>query len=434
MDTLSIVPDEQATPKPAESRPAKTPVTKVTYHGKAGQVFRLHIMNLLMNIITLGIYSFWGKTRIRRYMTSHMAILNDRFEYTGTGKELFFGWLKAMLIFMPILVLMSIPVVNIIGFIIFFGILSLAMYLALRYRLSRTKWRGIRFNLGGSLKEYFFLSIKRSLINFFTLGWKIPKSDILIWSYIANNMSYGDLKFSYEGDHKRLQKIHLITLSIFIAAFVVGLAPLVGGGIMKGQEMVEKARVKSQSAQTTTQPMADQPIPYSESYSDALPTSSAPATTEGQIQQVSPQAGYEETEYAEDVAAPPRSKPEIDSKMITGVLFFYVGFGAAFIVRMWYHAALWQEKFRGLRLGGIRFKADISGGGLAKLFVTNMLIILFTLGLGKPIAAHRTLRYYASNMRIGGDLQELLAKQDATRQRSGMGDALAADVGFDLGM
>ncbi len=66
--------------------------------------------------------------------------------------------------------------------------------------------------------------------------------------------------------------------------------------------------------------------------------------------------------------------------------------------------------------------------------MTNILIIIFTLGLGKPIAAHRTLRYYASNMRIGGDLQELLAKQDAARAKSGMGDALAADVGFDLGM
>ena len=214
----------------------------------------------------------------------------------------------------------------------------------------------------------------------------------------------------------------MITLSVFILAILV---PITLGGVLKGQELIQKAREKSQSAQTTTQP-----IPYSET----VPTSSAPATTEGQIQQVAPQAGYEETEYSEDVAAPPRSKPEIDSKMITGVLLFYVAFGAAFIARMWYHAALWQEKFRGLRLGGIRFKADVTGGGLAKLFVTNILIVIFTLGLGKPIAAHRTLRYYASNMRIGGDLQDLLAKQDLARQRSGMGDALAADVGFDLGM
>ena len=41
------------------------PVTRMGYHGKHGEIFRLHIMNLLMNIITIGIYSFWGKTRIR---------------------------------------------------------------------------------------------------------------------------------------------------------------------------------------------------------------------------------------------------------------------------------------------------------------------------------------------------------------------------------
>ena len=112
----------------------------------------------------------------------------------------------------------------------------------------------------------------------------------------------------------------------------------------------------------------------------------------------------------------------------------YASLGIAFIARFWYHAALWQEKYRGLRLANLRFKSDVTGKGLAKLFVTNALIIILTLGLGKPIAAQRTLRYYATNMRLGGDLNELIAHQSIEKQKSGMGDALAADVGFDLGL
>jgi uncharacterized membrane protein YjgN (DUF898 family) len=61
-------------------------------------------------------------------------------------------------------------------------------------------------------------------------------------------------------------------------------------------------------------------------------------------------------------------------------------------------------------------------------------LVIFTLGLGKPIAAQRTLRFYVTNMRIGGDLAELIAHQERAKEKSGMGDALAADVGFDLGM
>lgn len=385
-------------PAPAnQPAPAKVPVVTVAYHGKAGQVFRLHIMNLLMNIITLGIYSFWGKTRIRRYMTSHVSISNDRFEYTGTGKELLVGWLKAMVIFLPLLICMSIPGVNILGIFAFLAIFSVALYLALRYRLSRTKWRGIRFRLDGRVKEYFVLSLKRTIINIFTAGFKIPKSDILLWSYVANNMSYGDLKFSYKGDHTRLRKIHLITISIFIVSIVGGFGGFLASGVISGMERVEKAR----TAQTANVPTA--PTEYEE------------------VQPV-----------AQNEFAPKKS--EMEAEFVAAAIMLYLGLGIGFISRLWYKAELWKEKFRGLSLGNIRFKSDITGIGLAKLYIVNIAIIIATLGLGKPIAAHRTLRYFATNMRIGGDLKDMVARQEALLQKSGMGDALAADVGFDLGL
>lgn len=420
MDATNIVPDsqsgDQAVFSSKSAPPAKIPVTQVTYHGKSGQVFRLHLMNLFMNIITIGIYSFWGKTRIRRYMTSHVAILDDRFEYTGTGKELLFGWLKAMLIFMPLIVCMSIPYVKILGFIAFIGIFSIAIYLALRYRLSRTKWRGIRFSLAGSLKEYFVLSLKRTFINIFTLGYKIPKSDILLWSYIANNMSYGDLKFSYQGDASKLRKVHLITMSIFLVTILTcSVGPLVfiaSQEMMKGTQEAGGVKIE----QITTSPNTVTPI-----------------------EKIDPQAGYEESDsyestetYNQDIEV--IKKPKFDGEMIGGIAMIYVGLGIALLSRLWYQAALWQEKFRGLYLGNIRFKADVTGGELAKLLIGNLLIIIFTLGLGRPIAANRTLRYYATHMRIGGDLKAMIARQQTLQQKSGMGDALAADVGFDMGL
>lgn len=397
MDTSHIASDNQLFPS---STPPTVPVTRLSYYGTAGQVFRLHLMNLFMNIITLGIYSFWGKTRIRRYMTSHVAVLNDRFEYTGTGKELLYGALKAMLIFLPLIIVMSIPVVNIFGFIAFFAILSVALYLALRYRLSRTKWRGIRFHLAGSVKEYFFLSLKRTIINIFTLGIKIPKSDIMRWSYIANHMSYGDLKFSYEGDSHKLKRIHLITLSILIVGFVAGFIPLVMAGYN-----AERAKYNVAPIEQTA-------------------NSSIPADQE--VSQIANQN--------EQTVSNRQGNEKADKKMVGGIIGMYLGIGIGLLSRLWYHAALWHEKFRGLRLANLRFKTDVTGKGLLKLYLTNVLIIIFTLGLGKPIAVHRMLRYYVTNMSIGGELKELIAHQESLQQTSGMGDALAADVGFDIGM
>lgn len=401
MDTPNLtLEDTPERPEGNVSTSSKPPVTRMGYHGKHGEIFRLHLMNLLMNIITIGIYSFWGKTRIRRYMTSHITIQKDRFEYTGTGKELLIGWLKALVILLPLIICMSIPFVNFIAIPIFLGILSIAIYLAMRYRLSRTRWRGIRFNLGGSIKEYFILSLVRTIKNIATLGWRIPKSDILKWSYIANHMSYGDLKFSYEGDYTRLQKIHAITLSIFIVAFLAGVVPLIGAGFSKGMEAYQKEKAN--------QELQQKELIYDED-------------------------GYPVVEYPnpEDVAG---EALDIEKSMVSGIIFMYVGLAVAFIGRLWYGAALWHEQLRGLRLANLRFKSDVTGKSLAILFVTNMLIIIFTLGLAKPIAAQRTLRYYVTNMRLGGDLAELIARQEREKEKSGMGDALAADVGFDLGM
>lgn len=328
----------------------------------------IHLINLALNIVTLGIYSFWGKTRIRKYLSSHTALGRDRFEYTGTGKELLIGWVKALAIFLPLFICLSIRIVQLFAYPVFFGILAVALFLSLRYRLSRTRWRGIRFHLGGTIKEYFIISIKRTLINIVTLGWQIPKSDLIRWSYIANNMKYGEANFTFEGSAKRLQKIHLITASFFVFPLLF----FFGLGIEAGI-----SGVSGNVAQTIEQRM--------DSHS-----------------------------FLAGIA----------------ILMFYVGF----LARIWYRVALWHEKFRGLYLAHLRFKIDITAGGVIKLFITNMLIIIFTLGIGMPIATQRTLRYFVTNMRIGGDLEQLMAEQLKASDISGMGDELAADVGFDLAL
>src|SRR5918995_781358 len=71
---------------------AGQPVQKLQYDGRIGALYWIFIKNLLLNIITLSIYRFWGKTNIRRYAWSHTSLQDQRFEYTGRGGELFVGF------------------------------------------------------------------------------------------------------------------------------------------------------------------------------------------------------------------------------------------------------------------------------------------------------------------------------------------------------
>ena len=55
----------------------------------------LSIVNFILRILTLGIYHFWGKTEVRRRIWSAVRLNGEPLEYTGTGKELFIGFLVA---------------------------------------------------------------------------------------------------------------------------------------------------------------------------------------------------------------------------------------------------------------------------------------------------------------------------------------------------
>jgi uncharacterized membrane protein YjgN (DUF898 family) len=200
--------------------------THLVYQGKAGRIFRIWLVNLLLKIVTLGIYSFWGKTRMRRYIVGSFSLLNDRFEYTGTGGELFRGFLKALpiiiLVYSPTFIWNPVqyPLVQLIFIPIIFLFIA-ATYAALRYRLSRITWRGIRGQLTGSALHYAALVVGRMIINIVTLGIAIPYSDMIVYRYRVNNMHFGSAKAEFQGDGSKLMKINIITLLLLIPSLGV---------------------------------------------------------------------------------------------------------------------------------------------------------------------------------------------------------------------
>lgn len=78
------------------------------HHGATGPVMRLSLVNLLLNLVTLSLWRFWGKTRVRRLLWSGTSAWGDPAEYTGRGGELFLGFIVVMVaIFTPIVIAMG---------------------------------------------------------------------------------------------------------------------------------------------------------------------------------------------------------------------------------------------------------------------------------------------------------------------------------------
>ncbi len=122
-------------------------VHDLKYDGQYGSIFGIWALNLVLKVLTFGIYSFWGKTRMRRYLVESISLMGDRLTYTGRGVELLLGFLKALpffAAFVIIIVMTSKEMLNTILFSMYIPLLILALagsYAGLRYHYSRVHWR-----------------------------------------------------------------------------------------------------------------------------------------------------------------------------------------------------------------------------------------------------------------------------------------------------
>jgi uncharacterized membrane protein YjgN (DUF898 family) len=192
-----------------------------TFHGTGGSLFGIYIVNMLLSTVTMGIYYFWGKARVRKYLYSQTEFDGDRFSYHGTGKELFLGYLKAMLVLAGVWGTMVLsqryfPPGQILAVIVFIGLVPFALYGSMRFSMSRTSWRGIHFSFRGDLKELIKVYLLGSLLSIVTFGFYTPFFRTNLRSYWMNNIHIGDKRFEYDGHGRDLLTAYVVSSLLLI--------------------------------------------------------------------------------------------------------------------------------------------------------------------------------------------------------------------------
>lgn len=180
----------------APTSPVPQTRSLIKNHTRLGPLFKIVLTNLALTILTLGIYRFWAKTRLRQYLWNHVEIMGDRLEYTGTGKELFLGFLFVFfLILLPLFggitalnaYLVDDPeaqqIVGGVQTVLIVFLIGAAFYRARRYRLTRTHWRGIYGNQTGSAVKYGLMGLGCYVLSLITLGLAWPVSSVWLKKY-----------------------------------------------------------------------------------------------------------------------------------------------------------------------------------------------------------------------------------------------------------
>ena len=222
----------------------------IRFTGNWREYLPIAITNALLTICTLGVYRFWAAARQRRYLWSRTIVIDDTLEWSGTGKEMFIGFLIVIAILAPFFLFFQFvaPALMVRGkigwaagifFLFYVSLIYLggfARFRALRYRLSRSWWHGIRggsdnpgWRFGG---EYLGRYALAALTMFIVFPWAVTR----LWNSRWNAMSFGPLEFranlNAEGLKGRWALLYLLPFGVLMLG---GMAGVMAAQSLNGQ-------------------------------------------------------------------------------------------------------------------------------------------------------------------------------------------------------
>ncbi len=316
-----------------ETNPSSQQPYKLDFHGKGSDFFSIIIVNWLLTVITLGFYYPWAKAKQLRYLYSATSFHNDRFQFSGTGKEMFIGYIKTILIMIILATLYGLtavlinPIAGIVVlYLLLFMLIPLMIHGSFRYRMSRTSWRGIRFGYRGNKWDFFGMYLKWIFLTLITLGFYAAWMDINYRRYVIGNIKAGDASFQYKGNG----------LDYFLLN-------------------------------------------------------------------------------------------------LKGYLLSVITLG---IYSFWWQKDLFAYLYDNLSVRReeteLRFKSAATGGGFFKLSIVNILILIFTLGLGYAWVVVRTMKFTTDNILTEGDLDADKLNQTQENYTNALGDEMTDFFDIDL--
>ena len=192
------------------------------FTGKAKEFFGIWLSNLLLSILTLGIYSAWAKVRRHRFFLGHTLIGGHRFDYHADPKVI----LKGRAIVVSVLVVLSLvselsTVLSGTSLVLLMLALPWLANRSLRFNARMTSFRNVRFDFSGTYGKSLLAFVLFPLLGLLSLGLLQPFATRYSGRYLAMNYSYGEAKLESDPQLKMLYKGFFQAFSIILIPFVV---------------------------------------------------------------------------------------------------------------------------------------------------------------------------------------------------------------------
>jgi uncharacterized membrane protein YjgN (DUF898 family) len=341
------------------------------FRGNGAEYFRIWIVNLLLTVVTLGIYSAWAKVRRLRYFYGNTYLDGQSFDYHGRPLAILKGRLVVFVAYVAFVVLAQIKpyVVLLMLPLLLFGI----PWIILRSRIFQTRmssYRNLRFDFHGTYGGAMSAFVGWYFLVVLSLGFAFPSWVRKRVAYTLENVAYGTQRFSFLTGPGRFYALCYITAGLSIAGYMLFIYFFIRlGGF-------------------------------------------------GHLQ--------------------PGVPPKMLDILMTGGprlwLLIFVSTVVGFVIYGYYHASFLNASYGGVQIGSNYVRSRLRIDGLVNIYVTNLLGIVFTLGLYYPWAKVRQVRYQLENTAIDsdGDLSRFTA--GASQGASAVGQEAGEFFDVDFGL
>ncbi len=211
--------------EPAAAQPEAPPFPQAplpfTFTGDGKEYFGIWSINLLLTIVTLGIYSAWAKVRRLKYFHRNTFVADANFDYHGTPKAILVGRIIAVVLLlfykfssnMPILFLTMLPV--------FALLMPWMIRRSLIFRAHNTSYRAIRFRFSGGLPYAYKLFLGGMLAVIISFGTLVPWIRQRMTRYQLNGTALGRTPFVFHGTAGSFYKPYLVTTALMFGVIVI---------------------------------------------------------------------------------------------------------------------------------------------------------------------------------------------------------------------
>ncbi|ASP38363.1 hypothetical protein CHH28_06575 [Bacterioplanes sanyensis] len=164
----------------------------VEFTGTKSGYFKLWFVNLLLSILTLGIYSAWAKVRNNQYLYGHTQVDGHRLSYLAQPLQILRGRILAIVVFGGLyLVGTLMPLLLAVFFIGYIFLLPWLIGQGLRFTLRMTAYRNVRFSFTGSYGDLFVHFVLLPMVAVFTMYLTAPWIHKQIIEFMHKSITYG---------------------------------------------------------------------------------------------------------------------------------------------------------------------------------------------------------------------------------------------------